>query len=112
MEYLQVPYTLEFYSRDPHTRLAANSAAGSGQGLAAIHPLGRSPVLEVEDGGERFTIAETGAILNYLLEHHGKVKPSEKNQRAQDLNFWVQFGESEWPPDGLVRRLEGSRTAC
>lgn len=94
MEYLQVPYELHIYSRDPKTRWAQNSSAGSGQGLAAIHPLGRSPVLQVEDGGEKFTIAETGAILTYILEHHGRVKPSDKNQDAQDLNFWIQFGES------------------
>ncbi|CAO1638937.1 unnamed protein product [Sympodiomycopsis kandeliae] len=96
LEYLEIPYKLEIYSRDPKTRWA-QGGAGSGQGLAAIHPLGRSPVLEVEDAGEKFVIAETGAILTYLLEHHpknGQPKPSDKNQRAQDLNFWIQFGES------------------
>lgn len=93
-EFLQVPYELKTYSRDPQSRYAQDRDA-----LVAVHPLGRSPTMTVDlVNGERLTIAEGGAIMTYLLEHHGRTgepKPSEKSQRAQDINFWIHFGESK-----------------
>lgn len=96
-EFLGVPYELITYSRDPNTKYAKDRDA-----LVAVHPLGRSPVMTVDvAGGERLTVAEGGAIMTYLLEHYGKAgvpKLSDKTAAAQDLNFWIQFGESECAP--------------
>ena len=93
LEYLQVPYELKLYNRDQKTKLAETEPF-SGQGLAAIHPIGRSPLLQ----DDALTLAESGTIFRHLLEHHhGKAscpKPSEKSQAAVDLNFWIDFSEA------------------
>ena len=60
LEELEVPYELIRYERDPQTMLAPAA-------LRAIHPLGKSPVI-TEDGE---ALAETGAIVEHLLERHG-----------------------------------------
>ena len=60
LEELELPYELVKYERDKTTLLAPPS-------LQAIHPLGKSPV--ITDGD--LTIAETGAIVEYLIETHG-----------------------------------------
>jgi glutathione S-transferase len=55
-----VPYELRTYQRDAVTNLAPAE-------LKAVHPLGKSPLLEV-DGR---VIEESGAIIQYLCEVHG-----------------------------------------
>jgi len=56
LEELGVPYEIKHYQRDAKTRLAPGE-------LAAIHPLGKSPV--ISDGDLK--IAESGAIVDYLI---------------------------------------------
>ena len=58
LEELGLPYEIKFYQRDAKTMLAPPE-------LKAIHPLGKSPV--ITDNGR--TIAETGAIIDYIIEH-------------------------------------------
>jgi glutathione S-transferase len=60
LEELAVPYEIRHYQRDAVTNLAPPE-------LLAIHPLGKSPVLE--DSGR--IIYESGAITEYLCERHG-----------------------------------------
>lgn len=42
--------------------------------LKEVHPLGKSPVIEVQGPGqdESFVVAESGAIVEYLCEHFGR----------------------------------------
>lgn len=61
LEELGLPYEIRHYQRDSVTNLAPPE-------LKAIHPLGKSPLLE--DQGE--IIQESGAIIQYLLETHGQ----------------------------------------
>jgi glutathione S-transferase len=61
LEELGVPYDIKRYERDPKTMLAPPE-------LRAIHPLGKSPVI-TDDG---LTIAESGAIIEYLVERYGQ----------------------------------------
>ncbi len=63
LEELGVPYELKIYQRDAETNLAPPE-------LKAVHPLGKSPLLEV-DGR---VIEESGAIVQYLCDTHGKGK--------------------------------------
>ncbi|CAO1614554.1 unnamed protein product [Parajaminaea phylloscopi] len=92
-EYLGVPYELVVYPRDPSSRYVQDRDR-----LVAVHPLGRSPVLTVDvANGEKLTVAESSAVMSYLLQHHarpGDVRPSDKTAAATDLNFWLAFGES------------------
>lgn len=60
LEELGVPYAIKHHSRDAVTNLAPPE-------LLAIHPLGKSPMLE-DDGR---VIIESGAITEYLCERHG-----------------------------------------
>ena len=62
LEELEVPYRIERYERDPKTNLAPDS-------LKAVHPLGRSPVLEFEYGSK---MAESGAIVEYVIHQYGE----------------------------------------
>ena len=60
LEELGVVYDIAFYFRDPHTKMAPPE-------LRRIHPLGKSPVI-TENGR---AIAESGAIVDYIVRHHG-----------------------------------------
>jgi glutathione S-transferase len=41
--------------------------------LKEVHPLGKSPVITVQaEGADPITIAESGAIVEYLIDHFGK----------------------------------------
>jgi glutathione S-transferase len=60
LEELELPYTLTHYQRDPETQMGPPA-------LKALHPLGKSPVLE--DDGQ--LLCESGAITQYLLSRHG-----------------------------------------
>src|SRR5437868_13863158 len=60
LEELGVPYEIVRYQRQPDMRAPAE--------LRAIHPLGKSPV--ITDSGN--TIAESGAIAEYVLDTYGE----------------------------------------
>ena len=60
LEELELRYEVRRYERDKQTMLAPRE-------LRTIHPLGKSPV--ITDNGR--TIAETGAIVEYILERYG-----------------------------------------
>jgi glutathione S-transferase len=60
LEELGLDYEIRRYARDPKTMFAPAS-------LRAVHPLGKSPV--VVDGDK--TLAESGAILEYLVDAYG-----------------------------------------
>ena len=62
LEELGVPYELVTHRRDPTTLLAPDS-------LRAVHPLGKAPVIR-DLSREGRVIAESGAIIDYLIEHH------------------------------------------
>ncbi|WP_426103820.1 glutathione S-transferase family protein [Massilia sp. TSP1-1-2] len=61
LEELGLDYEIKKYQRDPKTMLAPPE-------LRAIHPLGKSPV--ITDGDTM--VAESGAIIEYLIERYGK----------------------------------------
>ncbi|NNJ65578.1 MAG: glutathione S-transferase, partial [Xanthomonadales bacterium] len=60
LEELALPYEIRLYRRDKTTSLAPPE-------LAEVHPLGKAPVLTDDD----VTVAESGAIIEYLLEQYG-----------------------------------------
>jgi glutathione S-transferase len=99
LEELGVPYEVKRYARDSKTMLAPPE-------LKAIHPLGKSPV--ITDGGN--TIAETGAIVEYLIETYGngKLIPAAGTPEKLRYNYWLHYAEgSAMPP--LVMKLIFSR---
>lgn len=83
LEELGVIYEVKRYERDKKTMLAPPA-------LKAIHPLGKSPVI-TDDGR---TIAETGAIIEYLLERYGKGRliPAPGDERLR-YTYWLHYAE-------------------
>jgi len=84
LEELGVEYEVKHYRRDPKTMLAPAS-------LRAVHPLGKSPVI-TENG---LTVAESGAIIEYLIERHGRgvlVPPAGTPERLR-YTYWLHFAE-------------------
>ena len=79
LEELGLEYEIVRYQRDPKTMLAPPA-------LRAIHPLGKSPV--ITDGD--VTVAESGAIVEYLVERYGNgllVPPAG----TADKRRWTYF---------------------
>lgn len=98
LEELGLPYEVRRYERDAVTSLAPPE-------LLAVHPLGKSPV--VTDGA--VTVAESGAIIEYLLDTHGArapqpLRPAAGSEDARRFTYWLHFAEgSAMPP--LVMKL-------
>ena len=94
LEELGVPYEIKRYQRDPHTMLAPPE-------LKAVHPLGKSPV--VTDGD--VTVAETGAVTDYLLERygHGRLIPPAGTPQRRRFTYWTHYAEGSAMPPLLLK---------
>jgi glutathione S-transferase len=99
LEELGVPYEIKRYKRDAKSSLAPPE-------LLEIHPLGKSPI--VTDGD--LTLAESGAIVEYLVERYGKgalVPPPGSPERLR-YTYWLHFAEGTAMPP-LVMKLVFTR---
>jgi glutathione S-transferase len=85
LEELEIPYEIVHYQRDPKTMLAPAS-------LRAVHPLGKSPVVTTDDG---LTLAESGAIVESLIERYGngRLAPPAGTPEALRYRYWLHFAE-------------------
>ncbi len=84
LEELGVPYEIKTYRRDPTTSFAPPE-------LKAVHPLGKSPVIT---DGDR-TVAESGAIVDYLIRRHGKgrLQPDPASPLYDQYVHWLHYAE-------------------
>jgi glutathione S-transferase len=94
LEELGLEYEVVRYERDPQTMLAPAS-------LRAIHPLGKSPV--ITDGA--LTIAESGAIIEYLIERYGagRLIPAPASAERLQYTYWLHFAEGSAMPPLLMK---------
>ena len=94
LEELGLDYEVRRYERDPATMLAPAE-------LKAIHPLGKSPVLD--DGDVR--VAETGAIIEYLLDTHaaGRLRPAAGSADRLRFTYWMHYAEGSAMPPLLLK---------
>lgn len=94
LEELGVPYELKRYQRDPTTMLAPPE-------LRAVHPLGKSPV--ISDG--ELTLAESGAIIEYLAERYGEgsLIPAHGTPQRLRCNYWLHYAEGSAMPPLLLK---------
>jgi len=104
LEELGLDYNLVAYQRDASTFLAPES-------LKKVHPLGKSPVLETAD----FTIAESGAITDYLIQTYGadRLMPAKGSADYIDYQQWMHFAESSAALPLLLKmfvKMEGAPT--
>jgi glutathione S-transferase len=123
LEELGVPYEVKRYERDAKTMLAPPE-------LLAVHPLGKSPV--IVDGD--VTVAESGAIIEYLVGKYGDgrmIPPAATPQRLR-YTYWLHYAEGSamtpllfklvfdrvatnpapWPVSAIARRIAGTVTTA
>lgn len=93
LEELALDYEIVCYERDPKTMFAPDS-------LKKIHPLGKAPVLV--DG--KVTLAESGAIIEYLLQMYGpQFLPEKQSDHYQDYLYWLHYAEGSLMPYLLLK---------
>jgi glutathione S-transferase len=119
LEELGVPYEVKRYERDAQTMLAPPS-------LLAVHPLGKSPV--ITDG--EITVAESGAIIEYLVDKYGggRLIPAAGTAQRLRYTYWLHYAEGSamtpllfklvfdriaanpapWPISAITRRIAGT----
>jgi len=96
LEELGQPYEIVRYQRDPQTMLAPPE-------LRAVHPLGKSPV--ISDGD--VTVAESGAIVEYLLDRYGdgRLRPATGTSERLRFTYWLHFAEGSAMPPLLIKLI-------
>ena len=90
LEELGLPYEVLRYERDRRTLLAPAS-------LRAVHPLGKSPVVESPEG----VLAESGHILETLASRHagGALLAPPDTAAGARARYWLHYAEgSAMPP--------------
>jgi glutathione S-transferase len=119
LEELGVPYEVKRYERDAKTMLAPSA-------LLAVHPLGKSPV--IVDGD--VTVAESGAIIEYLVGKYGggRLVPAAGTPQRLRYTYWLHYAEGSamtpllfklvfdriatnpapWPISAIARRIAGT----
>jgi len=102
LEELGEPYEIVKHQRDSQTMLAPPE-------LKKIHPLGKSPV--VVDGDA--VLAESGAILEYFAEKHGRLLPAPGTPGWRRYRYWMHYAEGSAMPPLLLKlvfdRLERAK---
>jgi glutathione S-transferase len=98
LEELELPYEIVKYERDPKTMLAPKA-------LEKIHPLGKSPV--ISDEGQ--VVAESGVILEHLVEKHGKGRlvPAVGTPAHRDYRYFMHYAEGSLMPFLLLKLIFG-----
>ena len=98
LEELALPYQVKRYQRHPKTMLAPPE-------LARVHPLGKSPVItdSAVDGGT--VVAESGAIVEYLIDVHGagRLRPVQGSTEQRRCTYWLHFAEGSLMPPLLMQ---------
>lgn len=97
LEELDVPYEIVRYQRQPNMLAPPE--------LRKIHPLGKSPV--VTDNGN--TIAESGAIVEYITGTHGdgRLVPAQSTPERLRYTYWLHYAEGSAMPPLLLKLIFG-----
>lgn len=98
LEELGLDYEVVRYQRAAGSRLAPPE-------LLKVHPLGKSPV--IEDGAVK--VAETGAVVEYLLETYGqgRLRPAPGTEEARRFTYWLHYAEGSAMPPLLLKLVFG-----
>jgi len=94
LEELRIEYEVKRYQRDAQTMLAPPE-------LRQVHPLGKSPVISDGDA----TIAESGAIVEYLIGKYGEGRliPAHRTPQRLQYTYWLHFAEGTAMPPLLLK---------
>lgn len=97
LEELDLEYDLKTYERNPRTLRAPDT-------LKQAHPLGKSPVVEI-DGR---TYAETGNIIEAVLDRFDDdrvLRPARETEAYETYRFFLHYAEGSLMPPLLVALL-------
>lgn len=94
LEELGLDYEIKKYQRDPKTMLAPPE-------LRAVHPLGKSPV--IQDGDT--IVAESGAIIEYLAGRYGngRLQPAPGTPERLRYTYFLHYAEGSAMPPLLLK---------
>jgi glutathione S-transferase len=94
LEELGLEYEIKKYQRDPKTMLAPPE-------LRAVHPLGKSPV--IQDGDT--IVAESGAIIEYLTGRYGegRLAPASGTPEPLRYTYFLHYAEGSAMPPLLLK---------
>jgi len=94
LEELGLAYEIKKYQRDPKTMLAPPD-------LRAVHPLGKSPV--IQDGDT--IVAESGAIIEYLVGRYGngRLEPKPDTPERLRYTYFLHYAEGSAMPPLLLK---------
>ena len=94
LEELDLPYEVRNYERDRVSMLAPPE-------LLKVHPLGKSPV--ITEGA--LTLAESGAILEYLVDKYGggRLSPAHGTDERVRYTYWMHYAEGSLMPPLLLK---------
>ena len=96
LEELGLPYEIRQYQRNARTMLAPPD-------LKAVHPLGKSPV--IEDDGR--VIAETGAVVEYLVAKAGQLGAPTDPDGALRYRHFIHYAEGSLMPPLFTKLVLG-----
>ncbi|KAF5345381.1 hypothetical protein D9757_012723 [Collybiopsis confluens] len=104
LEELNVPYLVKKYQRLPNQKAPP--------ALLDVHPLGKSPVIEdydteaeVRKGKPRVVLAESTAIINYLIQKYNPgMKSNLSAEGAIDDLYYTTYAESTFIPLIVTQR--------
>ena len=101
LEELGVPYEVKRYEREPSMQAPAS--------LRAVHPLGKSPV--ITDGDK--TLAESGAILEYLALTYGggRFSPLPGTPEWLNYTYFMHYAEGSLMPLLFMKLVFGKLPA-
>lgn len=87
------------YGIVPYTRELPNNLAPDA--VRAVHPLGKLPV--IRDGD--LVLAESGAIIDYLLERYGegRLEPARGTAERAQYIYWMHYAEGSAMPVLLLK---------
>ncbi len=94
LEELGIEYEIRKYQRDPKSMLAPPE-------LRAVHPLGKSPV--IQDGDT--IVAESGAIIEYLVGRYGdgRLAPAAGTPERLRYTYFLHYAEGSAMPPLLLK---------
>ncbi|CEH15961.1 Glutathione S-transferase [Ceraceosorus bombacis] len=99
LEELGVEYEIKHYKRGPDM-LAPKE-------LKQAHPLGKSPFITDTDlSGKEITLAESGAIVDFIIEKYGKgaAVPVSHEDKLEN-NMWSHFAEGSLMPTMVMKLI-------
>jgi glutathione S-transferase len=98
LEEMGLEYEVRRYARDKTTKLAPPE-------LRAIHPLGKSPILQDGD----VVVAETGAIIEHLLDlkPEAGLRPPPGTEERRRYTYWMHYAEGSAMTPLLLKLIFG-----